>query len=275
MIQFQKQGVTVFQSALFQTTSTVIEGDEFILVADPNWLPGEIEEIQQHVEQIRNEKELYLLFTHGDFDHIIGYRAFPGAKVIGSKGLNDHPDKQHKLDLIEQFDNEYYITRDYPVDFPNIDIIIEEDGQQLVIGGTTITLYLAPGHTHDGLFTVIEPMGIWIAGDYFSNFELPFLYDSAKAYLTTLNKADAILQSHSVKVLVPGHGQAAESKDEIKKRIEMAEDYLNRLILAVEKEDNQALENLGRELPFQSSFTAAGHAKNIAIIQKEFFKAEE
>ena len=98
MIQFQNEFMTVFESALFQTTCTVVEAKEFVLVVDPNWLPHEIEEIKEHVARVQGEKELYLLFTHGDFDHVIGYHAFPGAKVIGSKGLKEHPNKERKVE---------------------------------------------------------------------------------------------------------------------------------------------------------------------------------
>jgi glyoxylase-like metal-dependent hydrolase (beta-lactamase superfamily II) len=136
MIQYKNDRVTVFQSALFQTTTTVIsldEGiivislDEGIIVIDPNWLPGEIQEIQSFVQSIRGDKELYLLFTHGDFDHIIGYRAFPDAKTIGSYGLQHHPKKDYKLQLIHEFDATYYLKRDYPIEFPTLDIVITEE----------------------------------------------------------------------------------------------------------------------------------------------------
>ncbi|MGB2991468.1 MAG: MBL fold metallo-hydrolase, partial [Paenisporosarcina sp.] len=148
MIAFQKDGLTVFQSALWKTTSSVIETNDLILVVDPTWLPLEVKEIQEHVAHIRKGKDVYLLFTHGDFDHIIGYHAFPDAKVIGSKGMQEHPRKQYKLDLIQSFDNEYYVERPYDIEFPTIDIVIENDGQQLVVGDTKFTFYLSPGHTH-------------------------------------------------------------------------------------------------------------------------------
>jgi hydroxyacylglutathione hydrolase len=272
MIIFQKDGLTVFQSALWKTTSSVIETDDFILVVDPTWLPHEIEEIQEHVAHLRNEKDLYLLFTHGDFDHIIGYRAFPGAKVIGSKGMQEHPRKQYKLNLIQHFDSEYYVERPYSIEFPTIDIVIEEDGQQLVLGDTTLTFYLSPGHTNDGLFTLIEPMGIWITGDYLSDFELPYLFDSAKAYKETLQKAYTVLDSHTVNVLVPGHGLTTEDEKVMKQRIELSQDYLQRLIDAISKEDSEALLALEKEMPFSSTFTKKCHAENISIIQKEYTK---
>jgi glyoxylase-like metal-dependent hydrolase (beta-lactamase superfamily II) len=272
MIQFKNNYMTVFQSSLFQTTCTVIEEKDFILVVDPNWLPTEIEEIQTFIAQIQGQKELFLLFTHGDFDHIIAYKAFPGAKVIGSKGLQQHPNKQQKVDLIHQFDNDYYIKRPYPIVFPEVDLVVEEDGQQIVIGDTTITFYLSPGHTHDGLFTIIEPLGIWIAGDYLSDFELPFIYDSAKAYVETLQKAVRVLETHTVSVLVPGHGQTTTSKEKMKRRIQNSQEYLESLISAVMKEDLEKMASMEKEMPFPSSFTKQCHEENIAIIRKEFLK---
>ncbi|CAH2715033.1 hypothetical protein BACCIP111895_02210 [Neobacillus rhizosphaerae] len=272
MIQFQNEYLTVFQSALYQTTCTVVNTKDFVLVVDPNWLPHEIEEIEQHVARIQGEKQLYLLFTHGDFDHIIGYHAFPGAKVIGSKGLQEHTNKVGKVEMIHQFYNDYYIHCPYSIAFPEVDLVIKEDGQQLVLGETTITFYLSPGHTHDGLFTIIEPLGVWIAGDYLSDFELPFVYDSAKAYLDTLRKTERILDTHAVSVLVPGHGQTSTSQVEIKRRIQLSQDYLERLIAAVIKEDPEALTALEKEMPFPSKFTNHCHGENIAIIRREYTK---
>lgn len=270
MIAFQRDGLTVFQSALWKTTSSVIETNDLILVVDPNWLPLEVKEIQEHVAHIRNGKDVYLLFTHGDFDHIIGYHAFPDAKVIGSKGMQEHPRKQYKLDLIQSFDNEYYVERPYEIEFPTIDIVIEKEGQQLVVGDTTITFYLSPGHTHDGLFTIIEPFGIWITGDYLSDFELPYLFDSAKAYLETLQKARMILDSYSIEVLVPGHGKVTESKEEITQRIQLAQDYLERLIDAVKRDDAEEILGMEKEMSFPSNFTKGCHEENVAIIKKEY-----
>lgn len=63
-----------------------------------------------------------------------------------------------------------------------------KDGEQLKIGSTTLNFYEAKGHTDVGIFTIIEPLGVWIAGDYFSNIEFPFIYSSSKDYIQTLEK---------------------------------------------------------------------------------------
>ncbi|MBP1964405.1 MBL fold metallo-hydrolase [Paenibacillus aceris] len=270
MIQYQNEHVTVFQSALFQTTSTVIQTKEMVLIVDPNWLPNEVAAIQNYVHAIKGERETYLLFTHGDFDHIIGYQAFPDATTIGSLELQNHPKKEHKLKLIRDFDNQNYITRNYPIQFPELDIVVQEDGQQLQLGETTLTFYHAPGHTADGLMTVVEPLGIWIAGDYVSDFELPFIYQSAKAYSQTLEKCCMMLEKHSIQLLIPGHGLATSEHKEMKRRLEMASDYLKRLRQSVIANDEPALEALYQEHAFLSSFTEECHKENVSIMKREY-----
>ncbi|WP_256761876.1 MBL fold metallo-hydrolase [Cohnella sp. WQ 127256] len=269
MIQYQSENITVFQSALYQTTSTIIQTNEMVLLVDPNWLSGEVETIKDYVNAIKGNRDTYLLFTHGDFDHIIGYQAFPDAKVIGSVGLKQHPQKEKKLQLIREFDNSNYIIRNYPIEFPRLDIVIQEDGQQLCLGDTTITFYLAPGHTEDGLMTIVEPLGVLIAGDYLSDFERPFIYQSAKAYRQTLEKADRIFATHSIHLLIPGHGQATADSTEMTRRLDMASDYLNRLCEAVMTNNEIALDELYHEHAFLSPFTEGCHKENINIIRRE------
>ncbi|MGG3506372.1 MBL fold metallo-hydrolase [Paenibacillus lautus] len=269
MIQYSNDQVTIFQSALFQTTSTVIQLDESIIIIDPTWLPHEIDEIREHVNAVRGNRECYLIFTHGDYDHIIGYKAFPDAKTIGSAGLRDDPKKEDKLKSIRDFDASHYITRDYPIEFPVLDIVIEKDGQQLALGSTTLTFYRAPGHTADGLFTVIDSVGVFAAGDYLSDFELPFIFQSARDYEGTIRQAARILREHPVALLIPGHGRHTTSRTEMNRRVEAARSYLERLSQAVIEGDDTALDQLRQEHGFVSEFTGKCHKENVRIIQNE------
>ena len=275
MIQYTNGAVTVFQSVLYQTTSTVVELGDAILIVDPAWLPGEVEAIRSYVDSVRRDKACYLLFTHGDFDHIIGYKAFPGAKTIGSAGLAEHPEKEHTLQIIRDFDARYYVTRDYPIEFPKLDIVIGEDGQEMMMGSTKLTFYLAPGHTAEGIFTLIDSAGLFVAGDYLSDFELPFIFDSAIAYEETIRKAKQIVQTHPVKLLVPGHGQCTEQLVEMERRVDMALGHLQRLKQAVIAGDEQALEQLRLEHGFVSPATDRCHRENISMMQKEYLKQGE
>ncbi|MFD2611435.1 MBL fold metallo-hydrolase [Paenibacillus gansuensis] len=270
MKKFSYDQTTVFQSAMFQTTSTVVELEDLILVVDPNSLPEEISEIRAHVDAVKGAKPVYVLFTHGDYDHIIGYNAFSDALTIGSAEMRDHPKKDFKVGLIREFDAAYYITREYEVEFPHLDYVIEQDGEQLTIGSTVLTFYKAPGHTRDSLFTIVGSLGLLLAGDYLSDFELPFMNDSSKAYEETMRKAERILDEHGIRLLVPGHGVPTEDRGEMAKRIAMADSYLQRLKEAVLREDDASLKEMEREFRFYSPMTVESHEENIKIMRREY-----
>ncbi|GEK91418.1 MBL fold metallo-hydrolase [Alkalibacterium kapii] len=237
MIHFQKNNLTVFQSALFQTTSAVIIGEESIILTDPTWLPHEINEIKEYIDEVKKNRQLYIIYTHSDFDHIIGSGAFSNATVIASKNFQLNSNKQEILNEVAAFDQEYYIERDYDVTYPTVDRVINADGESINLTSMTLTFFNAPGHTADGLFILVEPFGIFLSGDYLSDVEFPFITSSFKDYETTLSRAEWILDNYTVNVHVPGHGSVTDRKDEMRNRISFSKDYLKRL-----KKHDQTLE---------------------------------
>ena len=267
LIQYQGKNITVFESQLFKTTSTVIHTDHFVLVVDPTWLPFEIEEIKTFVHKVREEKPLYLLFTHSDFDHILGYGAFLDATVIATREFQKRQDKEKIVEEILSFDDEYYIDRPYDVQYPSVDIVVEKDEQSLVLGDEKITFYKAPGHTNDGLFTVIEPLGIFIAGDYLSDVEFPFIYDSVTNYEKTLNKAKILIEQKQINVLVPGHGKVTDYHSEIIKRYQDSIYYIEMLKRAV-KTGKEEIETFIHSYCYPRALKKA-HKENIDLLKKE------
>jgi hydroxyacylglutathione hydrolase len=212
-IIYRDQNVTIFQSALFQTNSTVVCTDDVVLVVDPAWLPEEVLAIKHYVDDIRGNRELYLIFTHSDYDHIIGYRAFNADKVFTSKAMEDNPNKEACIEQALDFDEKYYIQRPYPVEYPVADFTVFKDGVQFKHGQTKMTFYLTPGHTADSMMVVIWQIGLCIAGDYLCNVEFPFIYHSSVEYEETLEKLLLIHDRNWFTRLVPGHGDPALSID--------------------------------------------------------------
>jgi hydroxyacylglutathione hydrolase len=203
---YREPNIAIFQSALFQTNSTVINTDDVVLVVDPAWLPDEVLQIRQFVDSIRANRPVFLVFTHSDYDHIIGYGAFRADKVFASKAFADNPDKEKNLTQIRAFDQQHYIQRNYPIEYPNADFQVLKDGVQYRAGQTKLTFYLAPGHTADSMMMIVWQLGLCIAGDYLSNVEFPIIDHSSVAYEETLEKLPAIHDKNWFTRLVPGHG---------------------------------------------------------------------
>ena len=108
-IQFRSDELIIFESALFRTTTSLIIGEQYILLIDPNWLPIELDFIENIIESLGENIEKYLLFTHSDYDHIIGYGKFKTYKTIASKNFIKNKDQEIILKQIEKFDDEYYV----------------------------------------------------------------------------------------------------------------------------------------------------------------------
>jgi glyoxylase-like metal-dependent hydrolase (beta-lactamase superfamily II) len=269
MIIFQNEAVTVFQSALQMTTSTVVETDSAIFVADPCWLPAEVEEIRRWVSQHRNGRPLFVLFTHSDFDHIVGYGAFREGKVVASKFFKDNPGKHHIIDQIRDWDNQQYIRRPYEPQFPRVDYVIDHNDQKETFADEIVSFRFARGHNPDGMFTLFHEQGLLLAGDFLSDFELPLVNHSLEEYQTSLARARDWITSLKVKMLVPGHGAPTMDVQEMLCRIETAGDYLRRLEKAVRAADPDGLKALGEEFVFPSKFTREGHAANVRVIRRE------
>ncbi len=268
MIQFQNDYLRIFESALFRTTSTVFQAKDFILLVDPTWLPQEIKTIQLHIESISNGRPLYLVFTHSDYDHIIAWKAFPDATVIVSRAFVDHPNKEKIIQQIHDFDQSYYIKRNYPIAYPEADLIIERDGQELKIGETTLQFHFAPGHNVDGMFTIIQPLGIFIAGDYLSNIEFPYIYHSSTEYEKTLTKVDHIFANQRIRMLIPGHGDHTTNFREIEKRKTENELYIDQLRTAIQNQRVFPEQTLWERYDFERGMKSF-HEGNIKLMKSE------
>ncbi|BDH61782.1 hypothetical protein MTP04_19120 [Lysinibacillus sp. PLM2] len=265
MIQYQNEDFTVFESQLYKTTSVVVKTNDCVIVVDPNLLPQEVQEIRQHVNKVRGSLPLYIIITHSDWDHVVGCGAFLDATVIGNHLLNK-VDKHQILEQIKDFDDKYYLDRFYPITFPQIDIPIMRERHVAKIGRTTITFYQAPGHTTDGVFIVIEPIGLFIAGDYLSDIEFPFIYENSYHYELTLQKVDNILTNHSIEYLVPGHGNISTSKEDILKRKDDALKYIQELRYCIKTNSDSTY--LINHYKYWREFTYS-HEENILLIKKE------
>lgn len=218
-IQFQNDVITVFESALYRTTSSVIAWGNAVAIIDPNWLPAEIITIRDFVRKKYPRQKQFLLFTHSDYDHILGYGAFPEAEVIAGTDFVNNPSRDTIIQQILDFDDNYYVQRNYPIVYPTADIIIEVYGQNESQDGEKTVFFPSPGHVNNGLITVFPDKKMCFAGDYLSNIEIPMVEHSFVLYEKTLQTFQHVLETYEIQMLVTGHGDAAHGTSEIRKRL--------------------------------------------------------
>lgn len=274
MLSIQDGAVTVFESDLYRTSSTVVVTDAHVVVADPCWLPREVEEIRAYVERVRGDRQVVLLFTHSDYDHIIGWGAFPGAAVVasGTFARRSVAERERSLDQIRDFDDQYYLKRNYTIAYPDVDYPMDGDGAALPLGGARLVCYQAHGHNADGMMTVVEPYGVLILGDYLSDAEFPFIDHDSAAYEETLIKFEMIALRHDIKLFVPGHGSPSADLAHMKARRDADLRYIRELRRLVAAGDEAGLARLIADAPFPRN-QRKYHEENANRIRRELADA--
>ncbi|MEK3744818.1 MBL fold metallo-hydrolase [Brevibacillus sp. FSL K6-0770] len=210
----------LFTSCLWQTTSAVVSTPDRLYLFDPAYFPHEIEAIAEYVQSARNGRELVLVLTHGDWDHIVGYPRFADAKLIGYKKITDPERLAKKLQKARKFDGSYYVNRPYELNPPAFDKLIEQ-----VEAWEEVRFIPVPGHTVDQLATLFCEQKLLVVGDMLSNLEFPFVDDSS-AYLSSLQAIEKLVVDGEVEELIPGHGVPAKGRESILRRIRRDQEYL-------------------------------------------------
>ncbi|MEO6858698.1 MAG: MBL fold metallo-hydrolase [Solirubrobacteraceae bacterium] len=221
--------VIVFVSDVWQTTCTAVrDGDEGFLIDSPVYpqelgaLPGVLEQAGFPVSG--------LLSTHGDWDHLLGRLAFPGASLgcaeSTAERLSAAPGAAQRR--LREFDADHYVRRPGPLSLGALQSL-PVPGKLELGSSHELELFEATGHTADGVAYWLSWLGILVCGDYLSPVEIPMLSagGGVEAYRATLGRlGDLLPQAHWV---IPGHGDpiTGERAGEI-----LAEDlaYLDQLL---------------------------------------------
>lgn len=203
------EDVLVCTSAFWQTTCTVVRGPDRdapeAFVIDSPVLPDELEALPGVLEHVGWPCS-GLLATHGDWDHLLGRLAFPGAalgcaettaaRLTGSMG-----DAVREL---REFDDEHYVDRPKPLQLGEFQALPVPG--RLEVGGGELELHPTEGHVPEGMAIVVPWAGVLVVGDYVSPVEIPWIGEggSRSAYVATLGRLLPLIEA--AEHVVPGHG---------------------------------------------------------------------
>ena len=201
--------VLVATSRVYQTSCTAIRSGEEGFVVDSPVYPDELEVLSAVLEQAGFSAS-GLLATHGDWDHLLGRLAFPGAALgvaeTTAARLTGGPGAAQRE--LRAFDEEHYVERPSPLSLGQVQALPVPGHVEL--GGQEIELHSADGHTADGMALWVPWAGVLVCGDYLSPVEIPMLSESGSrgAYLATLERLRPLVAQ--AQWVVPGHGAPTE-----------------------------------------------------------------
>jgi glyoxylase-like metal-dependent hydrolase (beta-lactamase superfamily II) len=205
------EDVLVATSRVWQTTCTVVRSGDEAFVIDSPVFPDELEVLPALLSQASFPFS-GLLATHGDWDHVLGRLAFPGAALgcaeTTAARLTGSPGEAARA--LRKFDNEFYVRRTVPLSLGQVEALPVPG--KLAIGETEeLELHPADGHTSDGMAVWIPWARVLVCGDYLSPVEIPMISPggSVGAYLATLRRLEPLVEQAAT--VVPGHGEPLDS----------------------------------------------------------------
>jgi len=227
--------VLVGTSQVWQTTCTAVRsGDEAFVIDSPVY-PDELEVLPAVLEQA-GFKFSGLLATHGDWDHLLGRLAFPGAAIgcaeTTAARLTGQPGAAARE--LRAFDESHYVERPRPLSLGQVQALPVPG--HLGIGERELELHPADGHTQDGMAVWIPWARVLVCGDYLSPVEIPAISEggSRSAYLATLERLRPLVEQ--AEHVVPGHGTATDGRRALAILREDV-DYLQELKLPLARRD--------------------------------------
>jgi glyoxylase-like metal-dependent hydrolase (beta-lactamase superfamily II) len=203
--------VIVFVSDVWQTTCTALRaGDEGFLIDSPVY-PEELRALPDVLSQAGFPVS-GLLATHGDWDHLLGRLAFPGAALGCAEStvrrLASEPGAAQRA--LRSFDAEHYVERPAALALGTLQPL-PVPGKLELGPSHELELYESDGHTGDGTAYWIPWLSVLVCGDYLSPVEIPMLSPggSIESYRATLERLGELTRSASW--VIPGHGAPIDS----------------------------------------------------------------
>ena len=214
-------------------SSFLIVGKERALLFDTGY---GVADLKLAVEEI-TKLPLYVVNSHGHFDHTMGNSRFPGPYYIHKADLevyhrhNSPASRLMGLEAVQKWQRILFFLHWIPKDLdtnalingmPEDNFIFVEEGNTFDLGGVTAEVVEIPGHTSGSIGLLVKEKRLFFASDGVNANVWLFLPESQKlsVYQKTLEK----IQKLDFDYLLTGHSLKLEPKANLKDYIAVAMD---------------------------------------------------
>ena len=202
--------VIVFVSDVWQTTCTAVRGGDEGFVIDSVLYPEELRALPDVLEQAGFPVS-GLLATHGDWDHLLGRLAFPGA-ALGCARVHGGPAERRARARPSAScaisTPSTTSTGARPLALGSLQSLPVPGHLEIGSGPEAheLELHETGGHTADGVAYWLPWAEVLVCGDYLSPVEIPALSPggSVAVYRATLQRLAPLAEQ--AEWVVPGHG---------------------------------------------------------------------
>jgi cyclase len=213
--------IYVFVSEMYvQVTAGAIFTPEGTIVIDTLPFPEESRAMRDFIRQQSPKGVPYVINTHYHADHVYGNYLYPGADIIAWRDTRRYLERHGETNLRRAQDQTSQLA-EVEIRLPNV---VFDDGHLFVhLGGRTLELIHAPGHTADSIVVFEHHDRLLFAGD--TMMPVPYIvWGDWRELARTLER----LSTMRLDNIVQGHGEVL-LRGEIPKTIRANVRYLQRI----------------------------------------------
>ena len=213
--------VYVFTSEMYvQVTAGAILTPEGTIVIDTLPFPQESRAMHDFLRRLSPRGIPYVINTHHHADHVYGNYLYPEADIISWRETRRYLERQGEENL-RQAQGETAELADVQLRLPNI--VFDKGHMFLHLGGRTLELIHAPGHTADSTVVYVHEDRLLFAGD--AMMPVPYI-----VWGDWQTMADTLRQLAKMRLdnIVQGHGEVL-LRGEIPRTIGLSIAYLRKI----------------------------------------------
>jgi len=222
-------GIRARRSEVFRMNSVLLAHAEHAVVVDPGVLPSELDDLAGAVAAC-SPAEVTLVFTHGDWDHVLGRPWWPHASTLAHDRLAAELRRNRDAILGSAIEAVARAGERWERGFEPFRPGVEVSGLHFTrLGPWRLVLRNAFGHSPSMLSAHLPEHRLLIAGDMLSDIEIPMLQQPCEVYRRTLLELAPLAENGAIETLIPGHGSITRGRGEALARIRRDLGYLEEL----------------------------------------------
>lgn len=255
------EGLVVLRSEHWGYNSIgIVSGDEACAV-DPGLTPGEIDALKTELTR-GGRRVTTVLLTHSHHDHIRGWDAFPGARVIAPSVVRDKAEGPRSRILAgkAKFDERIGVSQpDFR--YPDVDEVFD-DSITFRVGALEVEGMFLPGHSNCTSVALVPALRALLTADYLVVPGLPYCRWEAAPFEEAHRRLAEIVAAHDVELVVPAHNELLEGRAAIDAAIDQELTYFTALRDLV----GQCLEDgLGKDELLRRCADAMGERRGVDL----------